>query len=173
MPKLEELTLSQLKEKAISLGLTEGELKSFNSKATVIATIRAIEKVKPVATLTPTETPRETKADNLRWETKVDRMRDFLESQPTVRVLVPLEGDEKQGVVKEVNGQMVVVSGAVWSKTFNGYRVCIPKGKYVDVPQAVADNIEKEYFQTTHAGDAWKLDRVKPETGEPVSKQLS
>jgi len=173
MPKLEELTLSQLKEKALALGLTEGELKSFSSKATVIATIRAIEKVKPVATLNPTENPKEIKEDSRRWETKVDRMRAFLADQPTVRVLVPLEGDEKQGVVKEVNGQMVTVSGAVWSKTFNGYRVCIPKGKYVNVAQSIADNIEQEYHQTTHAGDQWKLDRVKSETGELVSKQLT
>lgn len=173
MPKLEELSLSQLKEKAVVLGLTAEELKSFITKASIIATIRAIEKVKPVATLNPTETPREIKEDSRRWETKVDKMRAFLENQPTVRVLIPLEGDEKQGVVKEANGQMVAVSGAVWSKTFNGYRVCIPKGKYTDVPQSIAENIEKEYHQTTHAGDQWKLDRVKAETGELVSKQLS
>jgi len=173
MPKLEELSLNQLKEKAVALGLTEKELKSFNSKATVIATIRAIEKAKPVATLNPTDTPRETKKDTRRWENKVDRMRNFLKGQSTVRVLIPLDGDEKQGVVKEVNGQMVAVSGSVWSKTFNGYRVCVPKGKYTDVPQSIAENIEKEYHQTAHAGDAWKTDRPKAETGEPVSKQLT
>jgi hypothetical protein len=40
------------------------------------------------------------------------------------------------------------------------------------VAQDIADNIEKEYHQTVHAGDQWKIDRVKPETGRQVSEQL-
>ena len=173
MNTLEELTLTQLKEKALTLGIPEGELKNFTVKAALISTIRAMQKTEPVKTLEPTESTQVREADDRRWETKVERMKKFLDEQPTVRVLIPLDGDEKPGEVKEVNGQMVAVSGAVWSKTFNGYRVSIPKGKYWTVPQSIADNIEQEYHQTTHAGDQWKLDRVKPETGEQVSKQLS
>jgi len=171
--KLEELTLAQLKEKAVTLGIPEEELKNFTTKAPLITTIRAMQSAKPVKTLEPVESTQVREADDRRWETKVERMKKFLASQPTVRVLIPLDEGEKPGEVREVNGEMVAVSGAVWSKTFNGYRVTIPKGKYWTVPEAIADNIEQEYHQTTHAGDRWKIDRVKPETGEQVSKQLT
>lgn len=170
--KLEELTLSELKVLAIEYGIPEEDLKNFTVKAALITTIRAVMNVKPVETLTPTADPAQDQKDNRRWETKADIMRTFLKSQPTVRILVPLESGESQGVVEERNGQFVTISGSVWSKTFNGYRYAVPKGKYVDVPQAIAENIEKEFFQTTHAGDAFKIDRIKNDTGRPVSDQL-
>ncbi len=175
MNTLEELTLNQLKEKAIALGIAETELKNFNNKSAVITMIRAIQNVKPepVKTLEPTESTQVREQDDRKWEGKVEKMKKFLASQPTIRVLIPLDEGEKPGEVREVNGQWVAVSGAVWSKTFNGYRVTIPKGKYWTVPEAIAENIEQEYHQTTHAGDQWKIDRVKPDTGEQVSKQLS
>lgn len=175
MNTLEELTLTQLKEKALVLGIPEQELKNFTTKAPLITTIRAMQNIKPepVKTLEPVESTQVREADDRRWENKVERMKNFLASQPTVRVLIPLDEGEKPGELKEVNGEMVAVGGAVWSKTFNGYRVTIPKGKYWTVPQAIAENIEQEYHQTTHAGDAFRIDRVKPETGEQVSKQLS
>ena len=111
-------------------------------------------------------------------ENKVERQRRFYDSQPRIRTWIPLEGDEKEGVVKKVEGSpnydsLVHVSGAVWSKTFNGLRVIYPKGAYIDVPKDIADNMGLELHLTTHAGDQWKIDRVKPETGELVSKQLA
>ena len=171
MNTLEELTLKQLKEKALTLGITEDELKGFISKSPLITMIRAIQNTKSVKTLEPVETTVEREADDRRWESKAMRMKKNLESQPTVRVLIPLEGDEKPGEVKEVNGQWVAVSGAVWSKTFNGYRVTVPKGKYWTVPMQIAENIEQEYHQTQHAGDAFRIDRIK-EDGKPVSERL-
>lgn len=119
---------------------------------------------------------REDREVNKAWMNKAEVMRRHLESQPKVRVLIPLEGDEQLGVVevKSVAGHEVtlVKSGAVWSKTFNGYRVVIPKGVYTDVPQQVADNISQEYNQTQTAGRQWSLDRLDPKTGRPVRDQL-
>lgn len=180
MNKLEELSLKELKAKAIALGVPEEDLKGFTSRTPLIVMIRAIQAkpiVEPVK-LEPIETTQVREADDRRWENKVERQRKFYDSQPKIRTLIPTEGDEKPGVVKKVTGSLnyenlVPVSGAVWSKTFNGLRVVYPKGVYVDMPEEIANKIGLELNLTNHAGDAWRLDRVKPETGEQVSKQLS
>lgn len=59
---------------------------------------------------------------------KAERMRDFLKSQPKVRVLVPLAAGEKAGVTQSV--------------ILNGYSFYIRKGEYVEVPEAVAEVLE-------------------------------
>ena len=111
------------------------------------------------------------------WENKAEIMRKNFESQPTVEIMIPCEGEEQPGVVKTeiVNGKEVTiaVSGAVWSKTFNGHRVIIPKGVYTPVAKQVADNIAKEFAQTQSAGEQWKIDRKDPNTGGTVKQQLS
>src|ERR1043166_3469344 len=58
-------------------------------------------------------------------------MKALLDSQPKVRVLVPLESGEKLGEFLPVN--------------INGYRLNVPKGVYQDVPQTVADIIADAY----------------------------
>jgi len=112
-----------------------------------------------------------------KWMDKAERMRRNFEAQPKVRVLIPIESGETPGVIEKkiINGREVVIvkGGAVWSKTFNGYRVIIPKGVYTEVAQQVADNISKEYSQTLSAGDQWKIDRIDPTTGRSVREQLS
>jgi hypothetical protein len=173
---LEEMTVKELQAEATRLGLQSAEL--FKTKAILIAAMNSLRKVKvePTEVITPPVSPKEERVDEKRWLSKVDKMREALENQPKVRVLIPLEGEEKQGVVEKVMVRGVeetkYVSGAVWSKTFNGYKVIIPKGVYTDVPEQVAENISQEYNQTQHAGDQWSVDRVDPKTGRPVSEQL-
>lgn len=65
---------------------------------------------------------------------KQQKMKEMLSKQPKVRIYVPLEG-------KEVPGTQLPV-------TLNGYRVNVPKGMYVDVPQQVADIIMESLNQT-------------------------
>lgn len=59
---------------------------------------------------------------------KAERMKAFLDSQPKVRVFVPLADGEKPGVTQSV--------------ILNGYSVYIRKGEYVDVAQPVAEVLE-------------------------------
>ena len=178
-PKLEEKTVKELRAEAVKLGMLEVDAKTFTVKAPLIATINALKvanEVKKVDSLELKVDPKEEKQDEERWRSKAERQQDFFESQPKVRVLIPLDSHEKQGVVKEVmvNGRKKTthVSGAVWAKTFNGFMVIIPKGIYTEVSEAVADNIAEEYQQTQQAGKQWLIDRFDPETGKSVRSQL-
>jgi hypothetical protein len=71
-------------------------------------------------------------------QTKAERMKANLESQPKVRIMINLEG-------KEVRGK------SVETVILNGYRLNIPKGVYVDVPQQVADVIANYQSATEDA----------------------
>jgi len=102
--------------------------------------------------------------DIKRHSTKKQIMAAKLEKQPKVRVLLPLEDREKPGVVKvktDKNGLKVYeyVSGSVFPVILNGYRILIPKGAYLDVPQQVADVLNRSQLQTSSAGNAWLIDR--------------
>jgi hypothetical protein len=55
---------------------------------------------------------------------KAEQMRQYLASQPKVRVLIPLASGEKPGVTQSV--------------ILNGYSMYIRKGDYVEVPEEVA-----------------------------------
>ncbi len=79
-----------------------------------------------------------TKEDEKLHQTKAERMKTNLLSQPTVRIMVNLEG-------KEVRGK------SIETVILNGYRLNIPKGVYVDVPQQVADVIKNYQTATDEA----------------------
>jgi Fe-S cluster assembly scaffold protein SufB len=68
---------------------------------------------------------------------KAQKMKESLQKQPKVRVFMPLEGKEKPGTQFPV--------------TLNGYRVNVPKGVYVEIPQQVADVIMDSLNQTVEA----------------------
>jgi hypothetical protein len=67
------------------------------------------------------------------------RMKDSLKSQEKVQIFVPLEGNERKGTQLPV--------------TINGYRVNVPKGVYVQVPQGVAQVVMDSLNQTQQATD--------------------
>jgi len=176
---LEEKTVKELREELVKLGMPVEDAEKLTTKAQIGVTINALKAanvVKKVDSLEPKVDLKEEKQDEKRWQSKADRMAKHLEEQPKVRVLIPLDPQEEQGVVREIEirgiKQYVHVSGAVWSKTFNGYKVVIPKGIYTKVPEQIADNISEEYNQTQHAGDQWLIDRVDPQTGKSVRSQL-
>lgn len=70
-------------------------------------------------------------------KSKSERMKEKLKLQPKVRVFMPLEGKEKPGTLFPV--------------TLNGYRVNVPKGVYVEVPEQVGDIIMSSLNQTAEA----------------------
>lgn len=80
---------------------------------------------------------------------KAERMRIHLEKQRKVRIFMPLEGQEKAGTIHPV--------------VMNGYRINVPKGVYVDLPEQVADLIKKSLEQTEAAGAAFRLDMSNSE----------
>lgn len=172
-----EKTVKELREELIAKGFEASAVAGMKTKEALLGTLKVLNERKDVATLNPTKDPKEEKDTEKNWLAKADRMAKELEKQPKVRVLIPLEPNEKVGNVKEVRERGTLqyrhISGAVWSKTFNGYKVILPKGTYVSVPEQIADNIAKELDQTQRAGEHLKIDRIDPTTGRPVRDQLS
>lgn len=68
------------------------------------------------------------------YKTKVQRMKENLDSQPKKTIMVPLDGKEKPGTIFTV--------------ILNGYPIYIPKNTYVDVPEQVAQVIMESQNQT-------------------------
>ena len=68
---------------------------------------------------------------------KALQMKENLNKQQKVRMFLPLEGTEKPGAFVPV--------------TLNGYRLNVPKGVYVDVPEQVADVLRESFDQTEAA----------------------
>lgn len=77
--------------------------------------------------------------------TKAKVMKEKLLSQEKIRVLIPKTPDEKGG---DIVPQTVCL---------NGYRLDIPKGKYVDLPEQVARKINQSYEQTEKALDQFRV----------------
>jgi len=169
-------TVKELRADLVELGFDKKAAEGIRTRDALEATIESVKGGK-VATLNEPKDPKEEKATREKWLAKADKMSKHLHSQPKIRVLVPLEPNEKVGVVKEVKRRGIIqyqhIRGAVWSKTFNGYKVIVPKGVYYDVPEQIAENIANELNQTQHAGDHVRLDRTDPNTGRPVRERLS
>jgi hypothetical protein len=172
-----EKTVKELQDELSKQGFDEKALAGIRTKDALIATLTALKAKSKVATLNPPKDPKEEKDTEKAWQTKADKFSKHLEKQPKVRVLIPLEVGEKVGNVKKIKIKGIMqyrhISGAVWSKTFNGFRVILPKGIYTEVPEQIADNIAKELDQTQRAGEHLKIDRIDPQTGKPVRDQLT
>lgn len=172
-------TVKELQAELVELGFDEKAAKGIRTKDSLVATIAALQKKETETSEVKVDqtTPSEDKDTERSWQAKADKMAKQLHEQPKIRVLIPLEPKEKVGNVKEVEERGTIqyrhISGAVWSKTFNGYKVIIPKGVYYPVPEQIAENISTELNQTQQAGQHLKLDRVDPNTGKPVRNQLS
>lgn len=187
-PHVEPMKLNKTQLKAIELGMVEEDVLKIKEPALLKSIVDTMIANKIVVNTSETpdapavkapeyvETPLEQKLDEERWASKKQKMKDALDAEPQVWTLINLEAGERPGVVetRKIRGfeETVVVSGAVWSKTFNGYRVVVPKGVQTLVPKTIAENIGVEFNQTMSAGDAWKLDRIDPNTGKPVREQL-
>lgn len=88
-------------------------------------------------------------------EDKREIMRKRLMAQPVIRMYLPLEGSEKIGAIHPVQ--------------LNGFRMDIPKGVYVDVPEQVADILRDSFQQTESAGKAFRLDLRKNTMKDGIS----
>lgn len=175
---VEKLSLKSLRKEAVELGMPEEDAKKFNDAELLQSTVNTLKAVKASVTNPVDEAvnPKEEKEIEQEWRSKADRQKAYFDSLPKVRILIPCEGEEKPGVIEEriIDGrkQTVVVSGAVWSKTFNGYRVIVPKGVYTVISEAIADNIAQEFNQVQESNARFSVDRIDPKTGKSVNDQL-
>ena len=175
-----EKTAKELKAELVELGMPAEEVDAFNSKAqllSVINTMKAKKVVERVDTLEEKETPKEAKEFAYLYNSKAEIMRNRLNGQPKIRILLPLSGDEKPGVVdwrtdKHGHQYQYVVSGSYETVQLNGCKWIIPKGVYYDVPEQIADVLNKSYEQTMKAGAEVSMDRIDNKTGRPMSDIL-
>jgi len=169
---LEKLTVKDLREIVVKLGMPEEDAEGFETKKPLIATINTL-RAKVVV-----ETPGELKKEKEQYLSKKLRMRAILMKQPRVRILIPLESEEKPGVINWVMNkrtgrkEQVYVSGAYTPVQINGFKWLVPHGKYEEVPQQIADVISEAQQQTAEAGQDFLIDRDDPKTGKPVRDKL-
>lgn len=104
----------------------------------------SMEKKNATVSFGDTRSDAQKETDRQRWESKAERMKTHLAKQPKVTMYLPLEGKEKPGILYPVN--------------LNGYRLNIPKGVYVDIPQQVADLLKESFLQTQEAGKEFRID---------------
>lgn len=192
----EQVAFKDLKQELVDLGMPLEEVNLLKSTAQLTAVINTLKaskatievdeapvlqatpkKEEKVTTLEEVESPNEKRVFEKEYSSKADRMRTKLEGQPKVRVLLPLEGEEKQGIVEwrtDARGiqKQIHLGGAIDQVMLNGYKFIIPKGVYYDVPQQIAEVLSNAYNQTQNAGANISLDRVDPRTGKRMSEIL-
>lgn len=123
MQDLETLTVKQLQEKLVELGMPEDDVAAFRTKAPLIASIRTLEakdavadvptakatdekeakeiaEGKKVASIEERPNPAEDREVNRKHLEKATVMKKKLLQQPTISILIPLEPTEKAGVVQ-------------------------------------------------------------------------
>ena len=188
---LEELTVKELQDKLVGLGMPKDDVAAFRTKAPLIASIKTLEarkdvaeklpegegEIKKVKTIEETPDPVEERKIDKQWKTKALRMQDHLMAQEKVSILVPLEPAEKAGVVewrtdKYGNEYQVHIEGAIITPQLNGYKYMIPKGRYTPVPKQIAEIVSDAQQQLLDAGRDIKVDRTDPRTGRPVAEAL-
>jgi len=169
---LTKLTVKELRIKLVKLGMPKEDAEAFETKKPLIATINTLRAKKAV------ETPGQLKKDEEKYLSKKEVMRAILMKQPRVRILIPLQGEEKPGVIKWVlnekrkRKEQVYIKGAYTPVQINGFKWLIPHGVYEPVPQQVADMIADSQNATINAGKDWLIDRDDPKTGKKVSDRL-
>ena len=94
-------------------------------------------------------------------DSKAERMKEHLLSQPRVRMMISRPDGESKSVEQSV--------------TLNGYRLDLPKNTYLDLPQQIAEVIRQSQGQTeeafAQAARDFGIDRVKD--GQNVADQLT
>ncbi len=100
-----------------------------------------------------------TAAETKSYQTKAQKMKEYLWSQPKVTIMIPLEQGEKEGTTLPV--------------TLNGYRLNIRKNTYVEVPKPVADLLMDILKQNEAAGRDFRMDLPRPaKDGVSISDAL-
>ena len=116
--------------------------------------------VAPVAPAAPVEeevktitTPQQEKAleknATVALRKDAQKMKDHLEAQRTISIMIPFEANETPE-----NGKKVP-----FHVNLNGYKKDYPRGQYIDVPEQIADIIKERLESEGKIGEEWRLDR--------------
>ena len=172
MEDLTTLSVKDLREILVKLGMPEDDAEKFETKKPLIATINTLRAQKVI------DTPGQLKKDKAQYLSKKEIMRAKLMAEPRVRIKIPLQPSEKPGVVKWVwnkirkRKEQVYVSGAYTPCQINGFKWIIPHGEYTDVPQTIADLLDEADRETEAAGKAFLVDRPDEKLGGQVRDRL-
>ena len=197
MKPLEELTVAELKDKAVELGMPREDVEAFRTKAPLIATINTLSakeavKEEKVESIEEKPDPAEDKEVNKNWKSKAERMKAHLLAQEYVSLMIPLEVDEKVGVVewceqvgnkaaesdpvipfkewfalpleKKMNTYQRHISGGVRTPQLNGYIYMSPAGAYTRVPMQIFEVVNEANMGQSKATQHMNLDRLDPQT---------
>lgn len=105
---MEELSLEQLKEKLVELGMPQEDADNFRTKAAAQSTIevlkaaeakKTVDEEERVKTLEERPDPKEEKQVNRNWKSKAENMKAKLLKMEFVSLLVPLDPNEQVGEV--------------------------------------------------------------------------
>jgi len=76
-------------------------------------------------------------------------MKAALDKQPKVSIMIPFEAGENPEQGKQVPFHI----------NLNGYKMDLPRGQYIEVPQQVADVIRERLESEGKIGAQWRIDR--------------
>ena len=199
--KLNELTIKELGQKLLELGMPEEDIAGFRTKAPMIATIEALsskevveEEEKKVKTIEEKLVPSEEKATNRSWKNKAERMKAKLLQQEFVSMVVPLEPADSIGSVDWIDARTGAVipfekweslsldekmrtyqkhvEGSVTTPQLNGFKYMIPKGQYIKVPKQIYEVMNAAQIEQLRALEHKSLNRIDPATGQPIRNML-
>ena len=168
--ELEKLTVKELRVKLVKLGMSEEDAELFETKKPLIATINTLA----TNTLVASASTGELKRDKAKYLSKKETMRAQLMAQPRIRILIPIQGSEKPGVVKWIYNKITkrkeqhLIRGAYTPVQLNGFKWIIPHGVYEEVPEQIANIISEAQEATNKAGSEFLLDRTDPKTGQSI-----
>ena len=91
---LSKMTVKELRAKVVKLGMPESDAENFETKKPLIATINTLQTKKAI------ESPGQLKKEKKEYLSKKERMRAILMAKETVMILIPLEPNQKVGIVK-------------------------------------------------------------------------
>lgn len=92
---------------------------------------------------------------------KAEKMLKYMETQDAVQVMLPLG-------IKERRSNKTVLEVAI-----NGIAFALPKGRYLQVPKNLADNIMYAMNQTAEVGTEYLADREEQKEGVSMMAALS
>lgn len=162
--EVEETETDEVEEKPVAKA--KGKATKTSKPAKADEEVEEADTDTEVKPLIEREAPRTRVANSIEAQMSADAkaVQAKLAKQPKVRIFIPLGIGEKKG------------KHATESVTINGYRMVLPKGEYVTVPQGVADIIEEHYNmspENTEMGEQYRLDKPRFKDGMSTDEALN
>jgi hypothetical protein len=98
---------------------------------------------------TPAEEKALEKSATRQLRKDAQKMKEHLEAQPKVSIMIPFEAGESPE-----NGKLIP-----FHVNLNGYKQDYPRGQYIEVPKQIADLIKERLESEGKIGEQWRLDR--------------